>query len=97
MTLPRGESNIARRAVWLTLAYVIATRGLLVALLLQLRTEAIAASKRELGAFAQLTAGHTFEVALGIEEALKLAEVTLTVASDSDVTSCTRTARSPTC
>ena len=74
--------NIGRRAVWLALAYVILTGGLLSALLLRQRAEDISASKRELSAFAQLTAGHTFEVALGIEESLKLAEMTLSVAAD---------------
>ena len=76
---PKGERSIARRAVWLALAYVVVTAGLLAALLIQLRSEAVVAAKRELSAFAQLTAGHTFEVALGIEEALKLTEITLSV------------------
>ncbi len=83
MTSSGREPSIARRAIWVALAYVVTTGGILVALLIQLRTEAITASKRELSAFAQLTAGHTFEVAAGIEEALKLAEVTLSVASES--------------
>src|SRR5476649_1622243 len=61
----RGAVNIGRRAVRLALAYVILTGGLLSTLLLRQRAEDISASKRELSAFAQLTAGHTFEVALG--------------------------------
>ena len=77
----KRDRSIARRAVWLAVAYVVVTAGLLAALLLQLRSEAIVAAKRELSAFAQLTAGHTFEVALGIEESLKLAEITLSVAA----------------
>ncbi len=83
MTRPGGEPNITRRAVWLAVAYVIVTGGLLAALLMQLRSEAIVASKRELSAFAQLTAGHTFEVAAGLEEALKFTEATLSVAAGS--------------
>jgi hypothetical protein len=80
----KGKLNIAQRAVWLAVAYVIVTGGLLAALLMQLRSEAIVASKRELSAFAQLTAGHTFEVAAGLEEALKFTEVTLSVATGSN-------------
>ena len=83
MTRPGGEPNITRRAVWLAGASVIVTGGLLAALLMQLRSEAIVASKRELSAFAQLTAGHTFEVAAGLEEALKFTEATLSVADGS--------------
>jgi len=79
----RGAAPIGLRAALLVLAYVVATSGLLVTLLLQLRAEAITASNRELAAFAQLTAGHTYEVALGIEDALKLTDVTLSVATDS--------------
>lgn len=56
---------------------------LLAGLLYQLRNEALVAAKKELGAYAQLTAGHTFEVALGVEEALQLAAMTLSVASGS--------------
>jgi len=79
----RPRLSIARRAMLVVIAYVIVTGGLLAVLLVQLRTEAITASKRELGAFAQLVAGHTFEVALGLEDALKLTDVTLSVASSS--------------
>jgi PAS domain S-box-containing protein len=79
----RGVASIASRAIWLAVAYVVVTGGLLVALLMQLRSETIVASKRELSAFAQLTAGHTFEVAAGLEEALKFTEVTLSVSADS--------------
>jgi PAS domain S-box-containing protein len=79
----RRRLSIARRAMLVVVAYVIVTGGLLAMLLVQLRAEAIAASKRELGAFAQLVAGHTFEVALGLEDALKLTDVTLSVASGS--------------
>jgi hypothetical protein len=75
--------SIVRRAVLVVVAYVVVTAGLLALLLIQLRTEAVTASKRELGAFAQLVAGHTFEVALGLEDALKFADVTLSVASGS--------------
>jgi signal transduction histidine kinase/CheY-like chemotaxis protein len=78
------EPNVVRRALWLALGYIVATGGLFTALLLQLRDEAIVASKRELGAFAQLTAGHTFEVARSIEDALKFVEVTLSVAANTD-------------
>jgi PAS domain S-box-containing protein len=78
-----SESNIAARAVLLAVAYVLVTAGLLAGLLYQLRSEALAAAKKELGAYAQLTAGHTFEVALGVEEALQLAAMTLSVASGS--------------
>lgn len=77
----KPAANIARRAAWLALAYVLVTGGLLAGLLMQLRDEAMAASKRELSAFAQLTAGHTFEVAFDLEQRLKLAEVTLSVAT----------------
>ncbi len=79
----RGTASIAGRAIWLAVAYVVVTGGLLAALLAQLRSEEIVGSQRELGAFAQLTAGHTFEVAAGLEEALKVTEVTLSVATDS--------------
>ena len=72
------------RAALLVLGYVLVTAGLLVALLMQLRAEAVVASKRELSAFAQLTAGHTFEVAAGLEDALKFTEATLSVAAGSD-------------
>jgi PAS domain S-box-containing protein len=78
------EPNVVRRALWLALAYVVVTGGLFGALLLELRDEAIDASKRELSAFAQLTAGHTFEVARSIEDALKFVEVTLSVAANTD-------------
>ncbi len=77
-----GQPNIARRTIWLGLAYLVVTGGLLTALLLELRNETVAASRKELSAFAQLTAGHTSETILGIEESLKLVEVTLSVASD---------------
>ena len=80
----REVTSIASRAIWLAVAYVIVTGGLLAALLLQLRSEAIVASKRELSAFAQLTASHTFEVAAGLEEALKFIEVTLSVGNGAD-------------
>ncbi len=76
-------SNVAARAVLLAIAYVLVTAGLLAGLLYQLRNEALVAAKKELGAYAQLTAGHTFEVALGVEEALQLAAMTLSVASGS--------------
>ena len=79
----RAGVSIVRRAILLAIAYVVVTGGLLAALLMQLRSEAIAASKRELSAFAQLTAGHTFEVAAGLEEALKFTEVTLSVTAGS--------------
>ena len=85
MVLRKGDTNLARRAVLLAVAYVVVTAGLLAALLLQVRNETITAGKRELAAFAQLTAGHTFEVAIGIEEALKLSEETLSVATESGV------------
>ncbi|CAN5918471.1 hypothetical protein BH11PSE3_BH11PSE3_24140 [soil metagenome] len=74
--------SIEKRALWLAVAYVVLSGGLLAALLLQLRSEAITAAKRELSAFAQLTAGHTSEVLQRIEEGLKVAEVTLAVATD---------------
>ncbi|HTR84397.1 MAG TPA: ATP-binding protein [Reyranella sp.] len=77
-----GGFSITRRAGLLVFAYILVTGGLLAGLLWQLRGEAIQAAKRELGAFAQLTAGHTYEVAIGLEEALKLTEVTLTVATE---------------
>jgi signal transduction histidine kinase/ActR/RegA family two-component response regulator len=77
---PRVGLSIARRAALVVVAYVLLTGGLLALLLMQLRSEAETASRRELGAFAQLVAGHTFEVALGLEDALKLTEVTLSVA-----------------
>ena len=67
MQRSRDQSNIAARAILLAVAYVVATAGLLGALLLQLRAEALTAAKKELGAYAQLTAGHTFEVTLGVE------------------------------
>jgi signal transduction histidine kinase/ActR/RegA family two-component response regulator len=79
----RRVASIARRAIWLALAYVVATGGLLGGVLMQLRSEAIVAATRELGAFAQLTAGHTFEVAVALEEALKFTAATLAVAADS--------------
>jgi len=85
MALRAGDTNLARRTVFFAIAYVIVTGGLLAALLLQVRNETIAASKRELAAFAQLTAGHTFELAISIEEALKFSEETLSVATDSGV------------
>ncbi len=77
-----GDLRVGRRALWLALAYVVTTGGLLAAVLLQLRSEAVAASKRELSAYAQLTAGHTFEVARSTEGALKFVEATLAVVSD---------------
>jgi signal transduction histidine kinase/CheY-like chemotaxis protein len=67
------------------LAYIAVTGGLLGGLLMQLRSEAIVATTRELGAFAQLTAGHTFEVAVALEESLKFTEATLDVSTDSGV------------
>jgi signal transduction histidine kinase/CheY-like chemotaxis protein len=79
----QSASSIVRRAGLVVVAYVLVTGGLLGLLLMQLRAEAVTAAKRELGAFAQLVAGHTFEVALGLEEALKLTEVTLSLASSS--------------
>ena len=79
MIVRRTEPSIVRRAISLAVAYVVVTGGLLAALLLQLRDEAIVASKKELSAFAQLTAGHTFEVAQSIEDALKFVEATLSV------------------
>jgi PAS domain S-box-containing protein len=78
---PRFGLSIARRAALVVVAYVLLTGGLLGLLLMQLRSEAETASRRELGAFAQLVASHTFEVALGLEDALKLTEATLSVAS----------------
>src|ERR1700742_707847 len=85
MTPPVKRASVARRAAWLAGGFVVVTAGLMVALVLSLRSEAILASKRELAAFAQLTAGHTFEVAISVEEQLKLAEATLSVAHDSGV------------
>ena len=79
------RTSLAARATGLILAYVAVTGGLLTGLLVQLRSEAIIATTRELSAFAQLTAGHTFEVAVDLEEALKLTEATLSVAADSGV------------
>ena len=73
--------RIGQRAVLVALGYVLVTGGLLTGLLLQLREEAISAARRELGAFAQLAATHTFEVAFAIEQKLKLAEMTLSVAA----------------
>jgi PAS domain S-box-containing protein len=81
---PRFGLSIARRAALVVVAYVLLTGGLLGLLLMQLRSEAETASRRELGAFAQLVAGHTFEVALGLEDALKLTEMTLSVAGGAD-------------
>ncbi len=80
----KTEPNIVRRAVSLAVAYVVVTGGLFAALLLQLRDEAIVASKKELSAFAQLTAGHTFEVAQSIEDGMKFVEATLSVAGDAN-------------
>ena len=80
---PRTRASIATRAVFVALAYVIVTGGLLAGLLLQLREEAVSAAKRELGAFAQLTATHTYEVAFDLEQRLKLAEVTLSLQANS--------------
>src|SRR5579883_2047415 len=79
----RPETSIALRALLIALAYVFMTGGLLTALLVQLREEAMSAARRELAAFAQLTATHTFEVAFALEQKLKLAEVTLAVAAGS--------------
>ena len=73
--------SVATRALFLALGYVVVTGALLAGLLVQLRDEAVNASERELSAFAQLTAGHTFEVALDLEQRLKLAEVTLSIAA----------------
>jgi signal transduction histidine kinase/CheY-like chemotaxis protein len=81
--VPRFGLSIARRAALVVVAYVLVTGGLLGMLLMQLRSESETTSRRELGAFAQLVAGHTFEVALGLEDALKLTEVTLSVAGGS--------------
>jgi PAS domain S-box-containing protein len=81
MPMRKSRTSIARRAVWLAAAYVVVTAGLLAGLLYQLRREAIAARERELAAFAQLTAEHTSEVARRLEEALKVAELTLSVAA----------------
>jgi PAS domain S-box-containing protein len=77
-----GEANIVLRAVMAAATYVLATGGLLAVLLFQLRAEALVSAKRELGAFAQLTAGHTSEVVLGVEDALQLATMTLAIATD---------------
>jgi len=77
-----GQLSLTRRAGMLVSAYILVTGGLLAAVLWQLRGEMIAAATRELSAFAQLTAGHTYEVAISLEEALKLTEVTLTVATE---------------
>jgi hypothetical protein len=79
------RASLAARATGLVLAYVAVTGGLLTGLLVQLRSEAIVATTRELSAFAQLTAGHTFEVAVVLEEALKFTEVTLSVSAESGV------------
>jgi len=84
LSLRSSGPNIARRTVWLALAYLLLTGGLLAALLLQLRQEAVTASKKELGAFAQLAAGHTSDVLLGIEDSLKLTEVTLSLAAGTE-------------
>ncbi|UYN93456.1 MAG: response regulator [Enhydrobacter sp.] len=81
-TAVRRPSLLAR-GIWLAVAYLVVTGGMLLALLMQLREEAIDARKRELAAFAQLTASHTFEVALALEQSLRLAELTLTVATES--------------
>lgn len=81
------EANITRRAALLATAYVLATGGLLAAILLQFREEALEAASRELSAFTQLTAGHTTEVLFDVEQALQLAEVTLSVATDANVAS----------
>src|SRR5581483_10713583 len=80
---PRLGLSVARSAALVVVAYVAVTAGLLGMLLVQLRNEAETASRRELGAFAQLVAGHTFEVALGLEDALKLTDATLSVAGSS--------------
>ncbi|MBV8393888.1 MAG: response regulator [Alphaproteobacteria bacterium] len=85
MKLFKKQPSVARRAAWLGATYVVITASLMAALALSLRNEAILAGKRELAAFAQLTAGHTFEVAISIEEQLKLTEATLSVATDSGV------------
>jgi PAS domain S-box-containing protein len=81
MKLSWAMSNITARAALVALGYVLATAGLLTVLVVQLRSEALDAARKELAAFAQLTADHTFEVARGVEQALRLAELTLTLAS----------------
>ncbi len=80
-----SRSNVLLRGIWLALAYVLVTAGLLTGLLWQLREEAIDARKRELSAFAQLASGHTFEVTLTLEQSLRLAEVSLMVATESGI------------
>src|SRR5579872_2377908 len=79
---PTG-SRMAFRTALVALTYVAITGGLLAGLLKEFRDGEISAGRRELGAFAQLAAGHTFEVALALEQSLKLAEVTLSVAAGS--------------
>lgn len=74
-------ASIVARALLLAMAYVLVTLGLLTGLLVELREEAIGAARRELSAFAQLATGHTSEVAFDLEQRLRLAAVTLSVAS----------------
>lgn len=76
-------SRIAVRAVAMAVGYVLVTGGLLATLLFELRTEALDSARKELAAYAQLTAGHTSEIVLGAEEALELAAMTLSVATGS--------------
>lgn len=74
--------SLRTRAIGLACAYVLVSGGLLAALVLQLRAEALDGARRELGALAQLAAGHTFEVARGVEDSLQLAALTLSVAKE---------------
>ena len=74
--------SLGARAAALAAVYVLLSGGMLVALLLQLRAETLGAARRELGALAQLAAGHTFEVARAVEEPLRLAALTLSLAMD---------------
>ncbi len=82
-TTRRTGSRIVARVLIAAAAYVLVTAALLVGLLMQLRDETVTASERELSAFAQLTAGHTYEIAFDLEQRLKFAEVSLSVATSS--------------
>ena len=84
MSLHRVGLSIGRRTALLALAYVVLTAALLSAMLLQLRSDSLAASKQALAAFAQLAASNTAEVVFVMEDALKVAEVTLSVATENN-------------
>jgi PAS domain S-box-containing protein len=74
-------ASVRSRVAWVLSAYVVITAGVLAALMLQLRSDAIVSGKKLLTAVAQLTDEQTSRTLQNVEQGLKSADAILSAAT----------------